>query len=178
MRGRGVGPTSLQNWANENGKCAAGARRVRTGARAARGGAISSGVLSEDEHVQPHHRQGPTVGENSTPVERQTRLVHLLHLPQRDGELDGLGRGSEMARHLTMTTTRSTLVDFCEATRCQASENRKTPGPEDVRALSRDRPAARLPVARHRRRRGRELGGAALRAPRPGVLGSTLVGDS
>ena len=69
-----------------------------------------------------------------TLVERQTRLVRLLHLPQRDaGTLhdalrDRLGhlppalrrsitwdQGTEMARHLTITKTLGTPVYFCDS---------------------------------------------------------------
>ena len=69
-----------------------------------------------------------------TLVERQTRLVRLLHLPQRDsdtlhdalearlGELPpGLRRsitwdqGTEMARHLTVTATLGAPVFFCDS---------------------------------------------------------------
>jgi IS30 family transposase len=69
-----------------------------------------------------------------TLVERQTRLVRLLHLPQRDGDtlrdalharLGGLppelrrtitwDQGTEMARHLTITATLGTPVYFCDS---------------------------------------------------------------
>jgi IS30 family transposase len=69
-----------------------------------------------------------------TLVERQTRLVRLLHLPQRDGgtlhdalsarlgELPSALRrsitwdqGTEMARHLTITATLGTPVYFCDS---------------------------------------------------------------
>ena len=69
-----------------------------------------------------------------TLVERQTRLVRLLHLPQRDsdslhdalrarlGELPPTLRrsitwdqGTEMARHLTITETLGALVYFCDS---------------------------------------------------------------
>jgi IS30 family transposase len=69
-----------------------------------------------------------------TLVERQTRLVRLLHLPQRDadtvhdalrarlGELPSALRrsitwdqGTEMARHLTITETLGALVYFCDS---------------------------------------------------------------
>lgn len=69
-----------------------------------------------------------------TLVERQTRLVRLLHLPQRDGSTlhdalrsrlgdlpPGLRRsitwdqGTEMARHLTITATLGTPAYFCDA---------------------------------------------------------------
>ena len=69
-----------------------------------------------------------------TLVERQTRLVRLLHLPQRDGDTlhdalrarlgelpPGLRRsitwdqGTEMARHLTITKTLGAPVYFCDS---------------------------------------------------------------
>lgn len=69
-----------------------------------------------------------------TLVERQTRLVRLLHLPQRDSETlhdalearlgalpPGLRRsitwdqGTEMARHLTVTATLGAPVYFCDS---------------------------------------------------------------
>ena len=69
-----------------------------------------------------------------TLVERQTRLVRLLHLPQRDsdslhqalsarlGDLPCALRrsitwdqGTEMARHLTITATLGTPVYFCDS---------------------------------------------------------------
>jgi IS30 family transposase len=69
-----------------------------------------------------------------TLVERQTRLVRLLHLPQRDGDslhdalrarLGGLpahlrrsitwDQGTEMARHLAITKTLGTPVYFCDS---------------------------------------------------------------
>jgi IS30 family transposase len=69
-----------------------------------------------------------------TLVERQTRLVRLLHLPQRDGDTlhdalrarlgelpPGLRRsitwdqGTEMARHLAVTETLGTPVYFCDS---------------------------------------------------------------
>jgi transposase, IS30 family len=75
--------------------------------------------------------QGSAIG---TLVERQTRLVRLLHLPFRDGvTLHGaltarLGdlppallrsitwdQGTEMARHLTITRTLGAPVFFCDS---------------------------------------------------------------
>jgi IS30 family transposase len=69
-----------------------------------------------------------------TLVERQTRLVRLLHLPERDGDTlhdalkarlgelpPGLRRsitwdqGTEMARHLTITETLGAPVYFCDS---------------------------------------------------------------
>jgi IS30 family transposase len=69
-----------------------------------------------------------------TLVERQTRLVRLLHLPQRDGDTlhDALrarlgelpprlrqsitwDQGTEMARHRTITETLGTPVYFCDS---------------------------------------------------------------
>lgn len=69
-----------------------------------------------------------------TLVERQTRLVRLLHLPQRDGDTlrealcQRLGelppalrrsitwdQGTEMARHLTITATLGAPVYFCDS---------------------------------------------------------------
>ena len=69
-----------------------------------------------------------------TLVERQTRLVRLLHLPQRDGDTlhDALrarlgelpaelrrsitwDQGTEMARHLAITKTLGTPVYFCDS---------------------------------------------------------------
>jgi len=69
-----------------------------------------------------------------TLVERQTRLVRLLHLPQRDGDTlhDALrarlgdlpaslrrsitwDQGTEMARHLTVTKTLGAPVYFCDS---------------------------------------------------------------
>ena len=69
-----------------------------------------------------------------TLVERQTRLVRLLHLPQRDGDTlhDALrarlgdlppalrrsitwDQGTEMARHLTITETLGAPVYFCDS---------------------------------------------------------------
>ena len=69
-----------------------------------------------------------------TLVERQTRLVRLLHLPRRDGDtlhdalcvrLGGLppalrrsitwDQGTEMARHLTITQSLGALVYFCDS---------------------------------------------------------------
>jgi transposase, IS30 family len=69
-----------------------------------------------------------------TLVERQTRLVRLLHLPQRDGDTlhDALNarlgelpsalrrsitwdQGTEMARHLTITATLGAPVYFCDS---------------------------------------------------------------
>ena len=69
-----------------------------------------------------------------TLVERQTRLVRLLHLPQRDGDTlhDALtarlaelparlrrsitwDQGTEMARHLTITKTLGAPVYFCDS---------------------------------------------------------------
>ena len=82
---------------------------------------------------RPDHRQGPgsAIG---TLVERQTRLVRLLHLPARDGEalhealkarLAGLpaallrtitwDQGTEMARHLTITRSLGAPVYFCDS---------------------------------------------------------------
>jgi transposase, IS30 family len=75
--------------------------------------------------------QGSAIG---TLVERQTRLVRLLHLPQRDGESlhqallarmsdlpEGLLRsltwdqGTEMARHTTITKSLGAPVYFCDS---------------------------------------------------------------
>ena len=75
--------------------------------------------------------QGSAIG---TLVERQTRLVRLLHLPRRDGESlhealkarmgdlpDGLLRsitwdqGTEMARHIEITKSLGTPVYFCDS---------------------------------------------------------------
>lgn len=69
-----------------------------------------------------------------TLVERQTRLVRLLHLPQRDGDTlhDALrarlgelparlrrsitwDQGTEMARHITITKTLGAPVYFCDS---------------------------------------------------------------
>jgi IS30 family transposase len=69
-----------------------------------------------------------------TLVERQTRLVRLLHLPRRDGDalhdalanrMGGLppgllrtitwDQGTEMARHLTIAKTLGTPVYFCDS---------------------------------------------------------------
>jgi len=69
-----------------------------------------------------------------TLVERQTRLVRLLHLPQRDGEtlhqalntrmadlptalLRSLtwDQGTEMARHLTITKSLKAPIYFCDS---------------------------------------------------------------
>jgi len=69
-----------------------------------------------------------------TVVERQTRLVRLLHLPQRDGDTlhDALrarlgelparlrrsitwDQGTEMARHITITKTLGAPVYFCDS---------------------------------------------------------------
>ena len=69
-----------------------------------------------------------------TLVERRTRLVRLLHLPNRDGEalhdalkarMTGLpltllraitwDQGTEMARHLTITRTLGVPVYFCDS---------------------------------------------------------------
>ena len=75
--------------------------------------------------------QGSAIG---TLVERQTRLVRLLHLPQRDGDSlhDALkmrmadlpavllrsitwDQGTEMARHLTISHTLGVPVYFCDS---------------------------------------------------------------
>ena len=75
--------------------------------------------------------QGSAVG---TLVERQSRLVRLLHLPQRDGDSlhDALqlrmadlppallrsitwDQGTEMARHLTISRTLGVPVYFCDS---------------------------------------------------------------
>jgi transposase, IS30 family len=75
--------------------------------------------------------QGSAIG---TLVERRTRLVRLLHLPNRDGEAlhDALkakmtdlpltllrsitwDQGTEMARHLTITRTLGAPVYFCDS---------------------------------------------------------------
>jgi transposase, IS30 family len=75
--------------------------------------------------------QGSAIG---TLVERRTRLVRLLHLPNRDGEAlhDALkarmtdlpltllrsitwDQGTEMARHLTITRTLGVPVYFCDS---------------------------------------------------------------
>ncbi len=75
--------------------------------------------------------QGSAIG---TLVERQTRMVRLLHLPQRDGESlhtalqerlgdlpAGLRRsitwdqGTEMARHLTIAKSLDVKVYFCDS---------------------------------------------------------------
>jgi transposase, IS30 family len=75
--------------------------------------------------------QGSAIG---TLVERQTRMVRLLHLPQRDGDalhdalkerMAGLPRGllrsitwdqgTEMARHRTITRSLAAPVYFCDS---------------------------------------------------------------
>jgi transposase, IS30 family len=75
--------------------------------------------------------QGSAIG---TLVERQTRMVRLLHLPQRDGDAlhEALkarmgdlptallrsitwDQGTEMARHLTITQSLGTPVYFCDS---------------------------------------------------------------
>jgi IS30 family transposase len=83
-----------------------------------------------------------------TLVERQTRVVRLLHLPQRDGETlhDALrlrlgdlpphlrrsitwDQGTEMARHLTITETLGAPVYFCDSrSPWQRGSNEKTNG--------------------------------------------------
>jgi transposase, IS30 family len=93
-----------------------------------------------EDRTQPGHwegdliigkEQGSAIG---TLVERQTRLVRLLHLPRRDGEAlhdalqarlgdlsPGLLRsitwdqGTEMARHLTITATLGAPIYFCDS---------------------------------------------------------------
>ena len=93
----------------------------------------------EDRGQAGHWEGDLIVGKNQqsaigTLVERQTRLVRLLHLPQRDGDTlhdalqkrlgelpSGLRRsitwdqGTEMARHLTITTTLGTPIYFCDS---------------------------------------------------------------
>ena len=75
--------------------------------------------------------QGSAIG---TLVERQTRMVRLLHLPQRDGDTlhDALksrmadlpaallrsitwDQGTEMARHLTIAKSLGAPVYFCDS---------------------------------------------------------------
>ena len=75
--------------------------------------------------------QGSAIG---TLVERQTRMVRLLHLPRRDGDTlhDALmarmadlppallrsitwDQGTEMARHLTITRSLGAPVYFCDS---------------------------------------------------------------
>ena len=75
--------------------------------------------------------QGSAIG---TLIERQTRLVRLLHLPRRDGESlhealkERMGdlpggllrsitwdRGTEMARHIEITKSLGTPVYFCDS---------------------------------------------------------------
>jgi IS30 family transposase len=75
--------------------------------------------------------QGSAIG---TLVERQTRMVRLLHLPQRDGDTlhDALkarmadlpatllrsitwDQGTEMARHLTIAQSLGAPVYFCDS---------------------------------------------------------------
>lgn len=93
-----------------------------------------------EDRVQAGHWEGDLIiGKDQqsaigTLVERQTRLVRLLHLPQRDGDTlhdalkarlgelpPGLRRsitwdqGTEMARHLTITETLGAPVYFCDS---------------------------------------------------------------
>ena len=75
--------------------------------------------------------QGPAIG---TLVERQTRMVRLLHMPCRDSDTlhDALkarmadlppallrsitwDQGAEMARHLTITKSLGASVCFCDS---------------------------------------------------------------
>lgn len=83
-----------------------------------------------------------------TLVERQTRAVRLLHLPQRDGDSlhDALAarlgvlpphlrrsitwdQGTEMARHLAVTATLGAPVYFCESrSPWQRGSNQNTNG--------------------------------------------------
>ena len=91
------------------------------------------------DRSQPGHWEGDLIiGKDQrsaigTLVERQTRMVRLLHLPQRDGDTlhDALkarmadlpaallrsitwDQGTEMARHLTITQSLGAPVYFCE----------------------------------------------------------------
>jgi transposase, IS30 family len=93
-----------------------------------------------DDRAEAGHWEGDLIiGKDQqsaigTLVERQTRLVRLLHLPQRDGDTlhDALhtrlgdlpstlrrsitwDQGTEMARHLTITETLGASVYFCDS---------------------------------------------------------------
>jgi len=123
-----------------------------------------------------------------TLVERKTRVVRLLHLPQRDGEslhealkrrMAGLpagllrsitwDQGTEMARHLTITKSLGAPIYFCDSrSPWQRGSNENN-----------ERPAARLLPQGHRPEHplaGAPVGGgertqqpAAARAERPGA---------
>lgn len=117
-----------------------------------------------------------------TLVERQTRNVRLLHLPQRDGQTlhdvltkrmtelpTGLVRsitwdqGAEMARHLTITQTLGAPVYFCDSrSPWQRGSNENTNGllrdyfPKGT-DLSRHSPEHLLAVENELNRRPREV---------------------
>jgi transposase, IS30 family len=96
--------------------------------------------FSPEERAEAGHWEGDLIiGKDQqsaigTLVERQTRLVRLLHLPRRDGDTlhDALrarlgvlppwlrrsitwDQGTEMARHLTITATLGAPVYFCDS---------------------------------------------------------------
>jgi IS30 family transposase len=118
----------------------------------------------EDRSEAGHWEGDLIVGKNQhsaigTPVERNTRVVRLLHLPQRDGDTlhEALktrmadlpaallrsiswGQGTEMARHLTITKSLGVPVYFCDSrSPWQRGSNEKH-----------ERAAARLLPERHR----------------------------
>jgi IS30 family transposase len=93
-----------------------------------------------DDRSEPGHWEGDLiVGKDhqsaiGTLVERQTRTVRLLHLPQRDGDTLHAAltarmadlpphllrsitwdQGTEMARHLTITASLGAPVYFCDS---------------------------------------------------------------
>jgi len=101
---------------------------------------IAQRPFQPDDRSQAGHWEGDLIigkGQGSaigTLVERQTRLVRLLHLPRRDGEalhdalkarMAGLppallrsitwDQGTEMARHCTITRSLGAPVYFCDS---------------------------------------------------------------
>ncbi len=101
---------------------------------------ISQRPFQPGDRSQPGHWEGDLIiGKDQgsaigTLVERQTRMVRLLHLPQRDGDTlhDALSarmaglppvllrsitwdQGTEMARHLTITRSLGAPVYFCDS---------------------------------------------------------------
>jgi IS30 family transposase len=101
---------------------------------------ISERPFPPEDRSQAGHWEGDLIiGKDGgsaigTLVERQTRLVRLLHLPRRDGDAlhDALAarmgdlppgllrtitwdKGTEMARHLTITRSLGTPVYFCDS---------------------------------------------------------------
>ncbi len=139
-----------------------------------------AGHWEGDLIVGPHHRSA--IG---TLVERQTRYVKLLHLPalnsiavhdalvRRLGELPPTLRrtltwdqGTEMAKHLDVTTATGTKVYFCDAASPWQRARTKIPTAPAPVLPQVDRPL-RAPAQRPRPSRGRTQSKAPRHPQRP-----------